>query len=201
MTLLSSGKFKDKAEDVLKEGLEHLQRKPVLNVVEKRLTGNGQDEVQLVPLPMTKSGIMLYTSGTTSRPVYTILPHSVITANISTERRLTSGESPQSPSRITSQSLAIHPTGSPPSCPAPSSYPWHRQRPPHSSFCRLDHRILVPIQCRRGLGAPSRTVHTGQEQGTHYFPDCRPDNIQSLPLVIRQALRTSATRCQTSFIA
>lgn len=69
VTLLSSGKFQDKAEEVLKEGLEHLPRKPVLNVVEKRLTGSGEDEVQLVPLPMTKGGMMLYTSGTTSRPV------------------------------------------------------------------------------------------------------------------------------------
>ena len=72
MTLLSSAKFRDKAEDVLKEGLEHLARKPVLNIVEKRLTGNGEDEVQLIPLPMTKGGMMLYTSGTTSRPVYNI---------------------------------------------------------------------------------------------------------------------------------
>lgn len=68
-TLLSSGKFQEKAEEVLKEGLEHLPRKPVLNVVEKRHTGNGEDEVELVPLPMTKGGMMLYTSGTTSRPV------------------------------------------------------------------------------------------------------------------------------------
>ena len=69
VTLLSSRKFQEKAEEVLKEGIEHLPRKPVLNVVEKRLSGDGEDEVQLVPLPMTKGGMMLYTSGTTSRPV------------------------------------------------------------------------------------------------------------------------------------
>ena len=76
VTLLSSRKFQEKAEEVLKEGIEHLPRKPVLNVVEKRLSGNGEDGVQLVPLPMTKGGMMLYTSGTTSRPVYILILHS-----------------------------------------------------------------------------------------------------------------------------
>lgn len=69
VTLLSSGKFQDKAEEVLKEGLEHLKKKPTLNLVEKRREGSGRDDVQLVPLPMNKGGMMLYTSGTTSRPV------------------------------------------------------------------------------------------------------------------------------------
>ena len=69
VTLVSSEKFREKAEEVLKEGLEHLKIKPLLNVVEKRRHGSGQDEVQLVSLPMKKGGMMLYTSGTTSRPV------------------------------------------------------------------------------------------------------------------------------------
>lgn len=108
VTLLSSGKFQDKAEEVLKEGLEHLPRKPILNVVQKRLTGNGEDEVQLVPLPMTKGGMMLYTSGTTSRPVYTFILNSNLAADTSTERRPPSGKGPYRPSRITPKSLAIH---------------------------------------------------------------------------------------------
>ena len=76
VTLLSSRKFQEKAEEVLKEGIEHFPRKPVLNVVEKRLSGDGEDGVQLMPLPMTKGGMMLYTSGTTSRPVYILTLHS-----------------------------------------------------------------------------------------------------------------------------
>lgn len=80
VTLLSSRKFQEKAEEVLKEGIEHLPRKPVLNVVEKRLSGNGEDGVQLVPLPMTKGGMMLYTSGTTSRPKGVLLSEKVLTA-------------------------------------------------------------------------------------------------------------------------
>jgi len=67
--LISSTKFQEKAEEALNKGLEHLPRKPALNIVEKRRQGNGRDEVQLVPLPMNKGGMMLYTSGTTSRPV------------------------------------------------------------------------------------------------------------------------------------
>ena len=66
ITLLSSGMFKEQAELVLKAGME---RKPTLKVVDKKLSGDGHDEVQLVQLPVTKGGLMLYTSGTTSRPV------------------------------------------------------------------------------------------------------------------------------------
>lgn len=69
VTLVSSQKFLEKAQETLGEGLEHLEKKPTLNIVEKRRQGNGHDGVQLVPLPMTKGGMMLYTSGTTSRPV------------------------------------------------------------------------------------------------------------------------------------
>lgn len=70
VSLVSSRKFQNKAEEVLEEGLDHLARKPTLNVVQKRREGNGRDEVHLVPLPMNKGGMMLYTSGTTSRPVH-----------------------------------------------------------------------------------------------------------------------------------
>lgn len=66
VTLLSSGMFENQARTVLKEGIE---RRPTLDVVDKKLSGSGQDEVQLVQLPNTKGGMMLYTSGTTSRPV------------------------------------------------------------------------------------------------------------------------------------
>lgn len=69
VTLVSSENFEEKAVEVLKEGLEHLPNKPTLTVVEKRRQGSGQDDVQLVTLPMNKGGMMLYTSGTTSRPV------------------------------------------------------------------------------------------------------------------------------------
>ena len=73
ISLVSSTKFHDKAEEVLREGLDHLPHKPTLDVVEKRRHGNRRDDVHLVPLPMEKGGMMLYTSGTTSRPVSRML--------------------------------------------------------------------------------------------------------------------------------
>ena len=75
--------FKDKAEDVLNEALE---KKPTLNLVEKRLVGSGEHEVTLVPLPMTKGGMMLYTSGTTSRPKGVVLQTSSLTAQATSLR-------------------------------------------------------------------------------------------------------------------
>ena len=77
VTLLSSEMFKSKAEEVLQGGLE---RQPTLNIVKKRLKGNGEDDVTLVSLPMTKGGMMLYTSGTTSRPKGVVLQTSALTA-------------------------------------------------------------------------------------------------------------------------
>ena len=71
-TLLASEMFKEQAEMVLKEGMD---RKPTLNLVDKKLAGDGHDEVQLVQLPITKGGMMLYTSGTTSRPVLVSTSH------------------------------------------------------------------------------------------------------------------------------
>ena len=65
--LLSSTKFISKAEEVLKEGLE---KKPKHEVVEKRQAGSiSSDRVQLEGTQSANGGMMLYTSGTTSRPV------------------------------------------------------------------------------------------------------------------------------------
>ena len=102
VTLLSSGKFQEKAEEVLREGLEHLHRKPVLNIVEKTHAGNGEDEVQLVPLPMTKGGMMLYTSGTTSRPVCIISDNPNVIADIPQKGVLLPGKV------LTAQAESLH---------------------------------------------------------------------------------------------
>lgn len=64
--LLSSPKFEVKAVDVLKEGLKsppkHLR-------LEKKLGGNVVKGVQLESYKGEEGGMMLYTSGTTNRPV------------------------------------------------------------------------------------------------------------------------------------
>lgn len=65
--LLSSVKFQDKAEEVVKEGLE---KKPILKIINKKMEGNKPGEkVQLEGSQDSVGGMMLYTSGTTSRPV------------------------------------------------------------------------------------------------------------------------------------
>lgn len=68
LMLLSSTKFKDKAQEVVKEGLE---KKPILDMVQKRQGGEGgsSEHVQLEGIRENQAGMMLYTSGTTSRPV------------------------------------------------------------------------------------------------------------------------------------
>ncbi|KAL8785794.1 MAG: hypothetical protein Q9213_003172 [Squamulea squamosa] len=83
LLLLSSDKFQSKADEVLKEGLE---KKPILSTVDKRFEGSQYSEdVQLEKSDDDQSGMMLYTSGTTSRPASgkqkgVVLPGSVLTA-------------------------------------------------------------------------------------------------------------------------
>ena len=67
MLLLSSEKFKSKAEEIVKEGLE---KSTDLNVLAKRTSGASlKDEVVLEKTDEPQGGLMLYTSGTTNRPV------------------------------------------------------------------------------------------------------------------------------------
>jgi acyl-coenzyme A synthetase/AMP-(fatty) acid ligase len=66
MMLLSSEMFKDKAQDVIKEGITN---KPIIGL-NKILEGHKSAErVELVNAGPDTGGLMLYTSGTTSRPV------------------------------------------------------------------------------------------------------------------------------------
>lgn len=67
--LLSSAKFSAKAEEVLKEELE---QKPIHAKVEKIAEGKTEGEnpkLEDVAQEDDKGGMMLYTSGTTNRPV------------------------------------------------------------------------------------------------------------------------------------
>lgn len=65
--LLSSAKFQEKATELIREGLDN---PPILLRLDKRLTGSDSVEhIQLDASPGTAGGMMLYTSGTTSRPV------------------------------------------------------------------------------------------------------------------------------------
>ncbi|PBP22167.1 putative 2-succinylbenzoate- ligase protein [Diplocarpon rosae] len=75
--LLSSTKFGDKAEEVLRQDLE---AKPKHVKLEKKLGGTALSKVALEGPTDGKGGMMLYTSGTTNRPKGVLLPQSVLTA-------------------------------------------------------------------------------------------------------------------------
>lgn len=71
MLLLASKKFKAKAKEVLKEGLDKSMK---LHTVEKRRQGAETGTyIELEESGSGKGGMMLYTSGTTNRPVRVVL--------------------------------------------------------------------------------------------------------------------------------
>ena len=64
--LMSSQKFKPKAQEVLSDGLD---APTVLNVLHKRLgDASSESKVVLEDVNDPRGGMMLYTSGTTNRP-------------------------------------------------------------------------------------------------------------------------------------
>lgn len=65
--LLSSAKFECKAHEVLKEKLEKVPKHIKL---EKKMGGGAHTSVTLEGPEDGEGGMMLYTSGTTNRPVY-----------------------------------------------------------------------------------------------------------------------------------
>ncbi len=71
--LLSTSNLATKAKEVLKEGLEN---EPVLSVIDwvKQDSILNQDKVEIDGASSGLGGFMLYTSGTTSRPVWTYAP-------------------------------------------------------------------------------------------------------------------------------
>jgi len=72
--LLSSSKFGEKAQEVIRSGLEG---KPKMISVAKKLNEDKYTKVTLADPQSDDGGMMLYTSGTTSRPVgtsYILMP-------------------------------------------------------------------------------------------------------------------------------
>jgi malonyl-CoA/methylmalonyl-CoA synthetase len=77
LMLLSSEKFQQQADEVLKEGLE---TSPINYKQDKIMLGKTDDYVTLEDPTSEQGGMMLYTSGTTSRPKGVVLPQAVLTA-------------------------------------------------------------------------------------------------------------------------
>jgi malonyl-CoA/methylmalonyl-CoA synthetase len=67
LTLLATEKFQAKASEVVKEGIEHPFKATTLPKIEDG--GLEETSVSLEALEKQESGLMLYTSGTTNRPV------------------------------------------------------------------------------------------------------------------------------------
>jgi malonyl-CoA/methylmalonyl-CoA synthetase len=65
--LLASGKFKEKAQQVVDEGLEGTPK--LIRLEKRRSESTSQEDVQLDESDEGMGGMMLYTSGTTARPV------------------------------------------------------------------------------------------------------------------------------------
>ncbi|KAF1949139.1 acetyl-CoA synthetase-like protein [Byssothecium circinans] len=76
LMLLSSEKFQSKADEILKE----VETNPINYKQEKIMMGKTDDYVTLEEPESDKGGMMLYTSGTTSRPKGVPLPQDVLTA-------------------------------------------------------------------------------------------------------------------------
>ena len=69
--LLSSAKFHSKAQEVMKGNLE---KKPITGSIEKRSGGGSSGQhITLQDSGDRHGGMMLYTSGTTNRPVCTVI--------------------------------------------------------------------------------------------------------------------------------
>ncbi len=135
--LLSSVKFQEKAEEVVKEGLE---KSPILSIVEKKLEGSGsKEEVKLEGGQENRGGMMLYTSGTTSRPVSITLFSAGTPLNRTAERSCSTGIGHDSSVSIAAESVELHSERSPPPRSPVTPYPWYNQRPDDAPFCRLDN--------------------------------------------------------------
>ncbi|KAL2438976.1 CoA ligase [Exophiala dermatitidis] len=75
---LSTQKFQDKAQEVVKVGLNHVPRLEILSKIETGAVS--AENVKFGPNSVQQGGFMLYTSGTTNRPKGVVLSVSTITA-------------------------------------------------------------------------------------------------------------------------
>ncbi|RJE20527.1 AMP-binding enzyme [Aspergillus sclerotialis] len=75
--LLSTEKFENKATQIVEAGLE---REPRIEVMKKILKGGSVENLEFEDLKDQAGGMMLYTSGTTSRPKGVLISQSALTA-------------------------------------------------------------------------------------------------------------------------
>lgn len=102
--LLSSAKFDNKAGDVLRQDLEGEPRHVKL---EKKFVGGALSKVTLEGQTDGSGGMMLYTSGTTNRPVSLELPVSYLHTKRFKERSIAPTISSYSSSKISRHSMEL----------------------------------------------------------------------------------------------
>ena len=107
LMFLSSAKFKVKADEVLKDSLE---KKPTYALVDKIIGGAAKSgEVRLQDDATSRGGMMLYTSGTTSRPVSDVyLPQRLLLIKASVERCFITRIRSHSSVQIVDRGMEIH---------------------------------------------------------------------------------------------
>jgi hypothetical protein len=120
--LLSSKKFGDKAEEVLKKGLEG---RPKHVKLEKKVGGADPVQVTLGGPEDGEGGMMLYTSGTTNRPVgYAIMQCFAQSADWISERSSAPSSSHDGTIKISPNSMELYSQGPPSPCTSSTPHPW-----------------------------------------------------------------------------
>lgn len=154
--LLSSEKFKQKAEEIVKEGVEN----KCIVAVEKITEGKKSSEHITLETPKSEEGgMMLYTSGTTSRPASISVRVFQTTPNNQTERRCTPSSGPYGAIDVFTPSLALLPFGSTPPLSTPPSYPRGGERPSDATYRWLSGRIRLSLQRAGSMGTTCLPIH------------------------------------------
>lgn len=180
--LLSTEKYADKAGQILSSGLK---QEPIFDILRKIQKGAGTESVKLDSSSSSHSsgGMMLYTSGTTNRPVRTTLPgilkytHKTI-SNYITERSPNPRIGPGRTSLLPPTSMELLTKRPPPPLTPPPPHPRRGKRNHSPALLRLLNRIPIPIQHRSCLAPPGSPIHrTRTRTKTNYLPNSCPNNL------------------------
>lgn len=140
--LLSSSKFESKAQEVMNAGLE---AKPKHVKLEKKLESLDYENVTLEGPSEGNGGMMLYTSGTTNRPVSPLVPQHLNIRLKNLERGPTSPIRLDSTVKVLDRGLGLQFSRSSPSRPSPPSH--SRDCECHSCpfIFRFNNRVSIPL--------------------------------------------------------
>lgn len=122
--LVSSAKFAAKAKEVL---TTDLNAKPAHLELQKHVGGGSHEKVELGDSNPGEAGMMLYTSGTTNRPVrQTVLYRNTQILTSHPERCSTPSIGPDGAVSLPARGMGVLASRSPPSRPPSSPHPRHR---------------------------------------------------------------------------